>query len=88
MAHEVLQNVLDDIRRTEGCDSVTKPNHYTRGPIEHIDVAEQLAEDGADFRVLYALKYLWRSHIKGDQLRDIRKAIWYLTRLAEELEAA
>jgi hypothetical protein len=88
MANAVLQNVIDDIRRNEGCDEVTKPAHYTFGEIEHIDVAEQLAKDGADFRVLYALKYLWRYNRKGDPVQDLKKAVQFLNRLIAELEAA
>jgi hypothetical protein len=88
MAHEVLQNVLDDIRRTEGFDVVAKPSHYAgQGAIECIDVLEQLGKDGNDFRALHAIKYLWRWQAKNG-LEDLKKARWYLERLIAELEAA
>jgi hypothetical protein len=88
MAHEVLQNVLDDIRRTEGFDTVAKPSHYAgQGAIECIEVLEQLAKDGSDFRALHAIKYLWRYQNKNG-IEDLRKAQWYLARLIAELEAA
>ena len=42
-------------------DTVNSPAHYARqGQIECIEVLEQLAEDGHDFRILNAMKYLWR----------------------------
>jgi hypothetical protein len=70
-------------------DPVKNPSYYTYGSdeIQHIQVAEQLGRDGADFRVIYALKYIWRYARKGNPAQDIRKAIWYLNRLAEDLEA-
>jgi hypothetical protein len=87
MAHEVLQNAIDEVRRLEGCDAVMHPDHYTRGSIQCIDVREQLAADGADFRVLHAIEYLWRSHNKHG-LEDLKKARWYIDRKIAELEAA
>jgi hypothetical protein len=87
MAHEVLQNAIDEVRRLEGCDVVTRPDHYTRGDIQCIDVREQLAADGADFRTLHAIEYLWRAHNKNG-IEDLRKAQWYIARLIAELEAA
>lgn len=63
-------------------DIVNHPSHYTRGDIECIDVLEQLARDGHDFRVLQAIRYLWRyQHKHEDITTDIKKAIWYLERM-------
>ena len=60
-------------------DMVNHPAHYTKGEIECIEVLEQLAADGHDFRILNAMKYLWRYRHKGGD-ESIRKAIWYLSR--------
>lgn len=66
-------------------DNVNHPPHYTQqGPIECIDVLEQLSRNGCDFRVLLAMKYLWRYPHKGG-LEDIGKAIWYLNRFYQDL---
>lgn len=73
---------------TEGnYDAIGNASHYD-GEIECIDALEQLARNGADFRVLTAMKYLWRLGHKGNQKLDIIKAIWYLQRRLAELEAA
>ena len=53
--------------------------HYSRGKIECIDVLEQLAADGEDFRILNAIEYLWRHRHKNGN-KDLRKAIDYITR--------
>ena len=68
-------------------DIVNHPSHYTQGEIECIDVLEQLARDGHDFRVLQAIRYLWRyNHKHKDISTDIKKAIWYLQRTIGDME--
>ena len=65
---------------------VDRPKHYaSQGEIECIDVLEMLAKSGHDFRVLTAMKYLWRYNLKGNR-KDIQKAIWYLERYVESEE--
>lgn len=65
-------------------DLVNSPSHYAgQGEIECIEVLEQLAKDGNDFRILNAIKYLWRWQHKGGVL-DLDKAIWYITRVRDE----
>jgi hypothetical protein len=63
-------------------DVVNHPSHYTQGRIECIEVLEQLAEGGHDFRILNAIKYLWRYQHKGGD-ESLRKAIWYIERTLE-----
>jgi len=63
-------------------DDVNHPSHYTQGGIECIEVLEQLAEGGHDFRILNAIKYLWRYQHKGGD-ESLRKAIWYIERMLE-----
>jgi len=67
-------------------DQVNHPNHYTQGDIECIEVLEQLAADGHDFRILNAIKYLWRYRHKGGD-ESLRKAIWYIDRVLADKEA-
>jgi len=64
-------------------DTVDHPAHYTQGGIECIEVLEQLAADGHDFRILNAIKYLWRYRHKGGD-ESLRKARWYIERVLGE----
>jgi len=64
-------------------DMVNEPPHYTKGEIECIEVLEQLSDDGHDFRILNAMKYLWRYRHKGGK-ESLRKSIWYIERYLDE----
>lgn len=67
-------------------DNVNHPSHYAeQGAIECIEVLEQLAKDGHDFRILNAMKYLWRYRNKNKS-EDLKKAIWYIQRTLNENE--
>ena len=66
-------------------DLVHHPYHYAGlGEIECIEVLEQLAANGHDFRILNAMKYLWRYRHKGGT-ESLEKAIWYIERVIEDL---
>ncbi len=58
-------------------DPVNHPKHYTAHPsgVECIEVTEHM-----NFCVGNAIKYLWRSGLKGEQIEDLRKARWYIDR--------
>ena len=67
-----------------GEEGVDHPPHYAAiGKYEPIDVIE-------DWKLGYhsgcALKYIARYRHKGTPVKDLRKAAWYLMRLADELE--
>ena len=64
-------------------DYVDHPPHYTTGDIECIEVLEQLAEDGHDFRILNAIKYLCRYRHKGG-VESLAKARWYIERVIND----
>jgi len=70
-------------------DAVNHPDHYTTGKTEVIDILEDLASRYGNpvdaYLVATAAKYLFRSPFKGAQEQDIRKAVWYLTRLADNI---
>ena len=63
-------------------DSVNHPPHYNSHPsgVECITVAEHMS-----FNVGSAMKYLWRAGLKGDQLEDLKKAGWYISREIQRL---
>ena len=72
-------------------NEITKPKHYTQGPIECLDAIESMLtgdrSDGAvDFYRAQVVKYLWRMPHKGSPLVDARKADFYLHRLIKKLE--
>lgn len=58
-------------------DPVNHPPHYTQHPsgIECIDIVEHM-----NFNRGNAIKYCWRAGEKGDEIEDLKKAIWYLNR--------
>lgn len=71
-------------------DNVNKPNHYTYGKYECIDVIKDITEGNAAngieaFCLGNVLKYLWRyKHKNGTE--DLKKAMWYLEKLIKESE--
>lgn len=51
------------------------PAHYTKHPsgIECIEIARHM-----NFNRGNAMKYIWRAGEKGNEVEDLKKAIWYL----------
>jgi hypothetical protein len=58
-------------------DPVNHPEHYTKHPsgVECIQVTEHM-----NFCLGNAIKYIWRADLKGNEVEDLRKAVWYLQR--------
>lgn len=65
-------------------DAVNHPAHYTAHPsgVECIQITEHM-----NFCLGNAVKYIWRSSLKGGD-EDLRKAIWYLERELKRLKRA
>ena len=63
-------------------DSVNHPKHYTSHPsgVECIQVTEHMS-----FNLGNAVKYIWRSDLKGKEIEDLRKARWYIDREIERI---
>lgn len=59
-------------------DPINHPSHYTRWNVEVIELTENL-----DFLSGNIVKYVCRAPYKGNNLQDLYKAQWYLTRLIE-----
>ena len=72
-------------------DNVNHPPHYTRGPIETIEIIESAIQDSPDMPTAFcygsAIKYLLRLWLKGDPLENAQKCRWYLDRLIAKLGA-
>jgi len=58
-------------------DMVNHPPHYTAGGIETIDFIEAKK---LGYNLGNVIKYITRSDLKGSQLEDLEKALWYLNR--------
>lgn len=56
-------------------DPVNHPKHYTNHPsgVECITVTRHM-----NFNRGNAIKYIWRAGDKGNEVQDLKKAIWYL----------
>lgn len=67
-------------------DIVNHPSNYTDGKIEVIDFIE---DKGLNFHRGNAVKYIARAgkKDKSKEAEDLRKAVWYLNREIERLEA-
>lgn len=59
-------------------DAVNHPAHYDVGKIEVIDFIE---DQRLGFHEGNVVKYLCRAPHKGNELEDLKKALWYLNRL-------
>jgi hypothetical protein len=64
-------------------DMVNSPPHYTAGGIETIDFIE--AKE-LNYHLGNVVKYITRSGHKGDKLKDLEKAQWYLNREINNLK--
>ena len=53
-------------------DPVTSPAHYTAHPIEIINLSRRLCGPLAQI-----VQYVMRAHIKGEELQDLRKALFW-----------
>lgn len=69
-------------------DPVTRPEHYTKGPVECIDAMIELygANAVSYFCICNAFKYLWRRKDKGNEEQDIEKALWYFDKYRDLIE--
>ena len=79
--------ILELEAKLEGPDSVNHPAHYTDGEIECIEAIEAaLGPTGfVDYCRGNAMKYIWRTGLKGDAAEDLLKAAWYCKRAAKTL---
>lgn len=64
-------------------EQIDSPKHYLAGNIECIEAMEEML-DSAEF-IGYlrgnVFKYLWRCRYKGETIKDLEKAEWYLKKL-------
>lgn len=58
-------------------DDINHPKHYQGKTLESIDVIEDFS---LNFQLGNAIKYILRCNNKGNKIKDLQKAIWYLQR--------
>ena len=65
---------------------INNPSHYNYGSIETIDIIKNSMDDSMyqGYLVGNVLKYVCRHKYKGEELNDLKKARWYLTRLIDD----
>lgn len=70
--------------------AVGSPEHYTKGSIEAIDYikASMTKEQYTGFLLGNVKKYIHRYQYKGEPVKDLMKAAWYLDRLIKEVKDA
>ena len=58
-------------------DIINHPDHYTQHPsgIECIEIVEHM-----NYCLGNAIKYIWRADYKGNPIKDLKKAVWYIER--------
>lgn len=74
---------MQETQNPSTTDDVNSPSHYKKGDVECIDGIESSMSREAFRGYLKGniLKYVWRYEDKGQQVKDLRKARWYLERL-------
>lgn len=66
-------------------NNVDHPSHYNVGKYEVMDVIEDWGLH-KDFCLANAIKYIARAQYKGEFIKDIEKACWYLNRRIEQIK--
>jgi len=71
-----LQDILKQ-KKKKMTDKVNHPPHYTNHPsgVECIQITEHM-----NFCLGNAMKYIWRADEKGNDIEDLKKAMWYIHR--------
>lgn len=96
---KIADYCVDDIQLTKSLydlwnnkSEVEHPSHYNAGSIECIEALDSMMESYSEVHPKLAsyawqvVKYVWRAPIKGNMLRDLKKADFYLDRLIRKIE--
>jgi hypothetical protein len=74
---------LEEINKKVEFDLITKPAHYNTGKIEVMDFIEDQKLGFCDGNVV---KYICRFRHKGEPIKDLKKAHFYLSKLITKME--
>lgn len=90
MNNEMIVAVVPNPSNRLTSEMVNHPKHYqSNNGVECIDAINAATEGltGIEaFDTGSAIKYLWRWKKKENPIQDIKKAIWYLNNLIENIE--
>jgi hypothetical protein len=68
-------------------DMVSEPPHYNKGSVECIDyIRQQLGSYYPAYLEGNVIKYVHRHKYKNQNIEDLKKAKWYLSKLIEFYE--
>jgi hypothetical protein len=79
----VQEQLEFDFMKDRVADDVNHPDHYTMGGIEVFDFINSWQLSFPEGNVV---KYVVRAPYKGSQLKDLKKARWYLDQLIKDAE--
>lgn len=88
MSVSIQEKKEQETEKTED-DKVNHPNHYKQYSQEVIDTIEEVSSQypgNVGYSVGNAIKYIFRAPFKGNNVEDLKKAVWYLNRAIEKLE--
>lgn len=68
-------------------DPVTKPEHYSLGMPEGVEVIDIIESQNATYFMGNVIKYVLRAKYKGSQVQDLEKAAFYLDREIKRLKS-
>lgn len=76
--------ITKGLRGGVSVSTINHPPHYNNHPagIECIDVTEEF-----NFNLGNAIKYIWRAGLKGNEIEDLEKAVWYVNREIARIKA-
>jgi len=76
LTDEMIQQAIHGTRHMQA-EAVNHPDHYNQHPsgVECITIAEHY-----NFNLGNVIKYVWRAGLKGDSIKDLEKAEFYLKR--------
>lgn len=81
-SRERTQAIVDMFYNSDNYDNVGYPKHYNSYPgIEVIQLTEHM-----NFCRGNVVKYVARAEFKGEELEDLKKALWYLQREIKRIE--
>jgi len=86
LLEEVKPTTISEMVAQVKNDAVNSPDHYKTGGIETIDFIEAKAtkEELRGYLKFNVIKYLSRAKYKGSEVKDLKKAQWYLNRLVSK----
>lgn len=79
---DAIDNLVNKDESVWNSDEVNSPSHYKTGDIECIQgIKASTGEHYVGYLQGNIIKYIWRFQYKGNEIKDLEKAQWYLKEL-------